>query len=285
MLARILARSRRLVFLTTDLEHSLVAAGLNAGFRRRMAHVHLAGGPPPGAYRRKRWLNRVPRLRFVAVSAYTRAMLELHGTNPAKIVTIENFLDAEREHELSAVGHEAADGPLRVLVISYLVPYKRVDMILDAIDLRPELRSLPIRVVGDGPDLQSLRERATSYSNVTFAGFVEDVERELARTDLLLHLCPVEAFGLGPLEAMIAGVPVLVPNRGGAAELIEPGVTGFRFRADDASDLAARLAELSGCPRERLGTVAEAGRAASAQRFRSTARGDDYRRLVEALLE
>ena len=86
----------------------------------------------------------------------------------------------------------------------------------DALDHEPALRALKFRIFGTGEHEALLKERAQrTHPNVEFFGFSTDIGRELSESDLLLHLCPQEPFGLAILEAMSAGVPVLVPNQGG----------------------------------------------------------------------
>jgi alpha-1,6-mannosyltransferase len=60
---------------------------------------------------------------------------------------------------------------------------------------------------------------------VRFAGFEVDRARlasALASADALVHGCPYETYGLGIAEAVACGVPVVVPDRGGAAERADP---------------------------------------------------------------
>jgi len=115
---------------------------------------------------------------------------------------------------------------------------------------------------------------------VNFRGFVADIPGMLARSDLLVHLCPEEPFGLAVIEAMAAGIPVLVPDRGGAGSLVRDGVDGFRFRADDASALAARLMSLATAPAAALNARVAGAHATLAWRFGEAARIADYRRLL-----
>jgi len=73
---------------------------------------------------------------------------------------------------------------------------------------------------------------------------------------------------------------VLVPDSGGAALLVEEGVSGGRFRADAAEALAARLRELREAPAEVLNRWVAGGDQALATRFSQTERLTDYERLL-----
>ena len=162
---------------------------------------------------------------------------------------VNNFLTADRVASAPKRPAFASAGVRNVLLIARLDPLKRVGLLLDALDLEPELRQLSFKVIGVGPELAMLRDRAkASHPNVEFVGFRGEVAADVAGADLLLHTCPVETFGLVVLEAMAGDVPVLVPDQGGTDMLVEEGVSGFKFRADDAGHLADRLAGVGRAP-------------------------------------
>ena len=278
-----LAQHRRLAFVATGVSHSLACLALNSVYRRQIAHLHVVhgGADERDSYGRKRYLNHAP-VWIVAVSEFVRERLIAHGVNPDRIRVIENFLPEERIEELGQRPRFDRAGIRRVLVISRLDPIKRVDLLFDALDREPRLRHLSVRVLGSGWEEDNLRERAArTHPNVRFLGFQGDVASELAEADLLLHLCPAEPFGLAVLEAMAAGVPVLVPDSGGAGSLVDPGLSGFRFRADDAAALARRLLELDAMPAGAMNEIVAGGRASLRTRFSASARAAEYTRLLE----
>jgi glycosyltransferase involved in cell wall biosynthesis len=107
------------------------------------------------------------------------------------------------------------------LVVSALVPYKRIEVAIAAAD---RLRA-PLKIVGQGPDLARLR--ALAGSTVEFLGQVPDEAlREIYRGAQALLLPGEEDFGISPVEAMACGRPVIALDRGGARETVLPGVTG-----------------------------------------------------------
>jgi glycosyltransferase involved in cell wall biosynthesis len=139
--------------------------------------------------------------------------------------------------------------------------------------------------LGTGWDFEALKERAKrDHSNVTFVGFSDQVEHELAASDLLLHLCPTEPFGLAILEAMAAQVPILLPNQGGAASLIESGVSGLYFQANDAQDLARQLSYLQSAHVDELNKLADNAHQRLLQHYSSSVRLNDYRELFEKVI-
>jgi len=114
------------------------------------------------------------------------------------------------------------------LVVSALVPYKRVDLAIEACRLAGER----LIIVGDGPDGRRLRRIAGAET--TFAGRVSDGELRELYADCRAVLFPGEEdFGIVPLEAMATGKPVVAYARGGALETVvddEEGRTGVLFR-------------------------------------------------------
>ena len=119
------------------------------------------------------------------------------------------------------------------LVVSALVPYKRLDV---AIEACRRLR-VPLRIVGTGPELGRLRE--LGGNDVEFAGWKSDEEvRELYRNATAVLLPGVEDFGLVPVEAQACGTPVVALDDGGARETVVDGVTGV-LAADRTPDAFA----------------------------------------------
>ncbi len=112
----------------------------------------------------------------------------------------------------------------RLLVVSRLLPYKRVDVVVDA----ATSAGIGLDVVGEGPALAELRDRAGS--TVRFHGRLSDAEvRALFQSCRAFCLPGCEDFGIAPVEANAAGKPVVAFACGGAMETIEEGVNGTFF--------------------------------------------------------
>jgi glycosyltransferase involved in cell wall biosynthesis len=277
-----LGRSSEIAFLATGVMHSAVCLALNKLYRRRIAHLHLVHGGAAEAlsYGRKKKLNGKP-VGFVAVSSYVRERLVAHRVNAHQIEVIENFLP---DAQLAACPRREpfrVRGIRRLIVVSRLDPEKRVGLLLDALERDPGSKRFEVRIFGTGWEGDTLKRRAEAAGlNVIFNGFHSRVDRFLAESDLLVHLCPVEPFGLAIIEAMAAGVPVLVPNAGGAGSLVEDGVSGFHFCAGDAEHLNLQLGRIAGADASRLNAVVHEGRRLLATRFSESARLGDYRRIL-----
>ena len=112
----------------------------------------------------------------------------------------------------------------RLLVISRLLPYKRVDLVVDA----ATEAGLGLDIVGSGPSLADLRSRAGP--SVTFHGRVEeDALRELLLGCRALCFPGSEDFGIVPVEANAAGKPVVAFAEGGVLETQVEGTTAAFF--------------------------------------------------------
>lgn len=122
------------------------------------------------------------------------------------------------------------------LIAGRQTPYKRFDLAVQACSQL----SLPLRVVGDGPD--NVRLRKLAGPSVTFLGRLsgEDMVREMAGAAGFIFP-GLDDFGIVPIEAMAAGTPVIAFKGGGALDYIEPGTTGEFFTEQTVDSLAEAL--------------------------------------------
>ena len=122
------------------------------------------------------------------------------------------------------------------LVVTEVVAHKRVEIALEA----ARRSRVPLKVVGDGPDLRRLR---TAYgSTAEFLGRVSDAElADLYSRARALVVPNVEEFGIAAVEAQAAGRPVIAADGGGARETVVPGETGLLVSPGDVDELAQAL--------------------------------------------
>ncbi|MDP8998546.1 MAG: glycosyltransferase [Myxococcota bacterium] len=121
---------------------------------------------------------------------------------------------------------------------------KRWDVILDAFKRVRARRTCVLVLFGDGPERARLERRAPP--GVFFAGFEKDraiLASALANADLLVHGCPYETSGLAVAEGIACGLPVVVPDEGGAAECADP-TCSETYRALDPEACAAAIERL-----------------------------------------
>ncbi len=123
------------------------------------------------------------------------------------------------------------------LIVSRLIPYKRIDLAVDA------FRSLPhekLVIVGDGRDRAALQ--AAAGPNVTFLGRQSQGEVRRLMQRCKAFLFPgLEDFGIAPVEAMSTGRPVIAFAGGGSRDTVLPGCTGELFTTQTPGCLADAL--------------------------------------------
>lgn len=111
------------------------------------------------------------------------------------------------------------------LTVSRLVPYKRIGLIVDAFAGMPDKKLV---VIGDGPEFDSIKARATS--NVEMLGYQPGEKvTELMRHAKAFVFAAEEDFGIVPVEAQACGTPVVAFGKGGATETVVHGETGILF--------------------------------------------------------
>ncbi|MFH1843409.1 MAG: glycosyltransferase [bacterium] len=129
------------------------------------------------------------------------------------------------------------------LVVSALVPYKRIDLAIVA----AKQAGRHLVVVGKGPEakrLQRLAAVAAGDGQVTFAGPVPTAELPAYYGHCRAFLFPgLEDFGITPLEATACGRPVVAYGEGGALDSVVEGLNGFFFPEQTAAALTAALAD------------------------------------------
>jgi len=122
------------------------------------------------------------------------------------------------------------------LIVSALVPYKRIDLAISVCSRA----KLPLSIVGTGPELNKLKKAAGP--TVRFLGPLRsDDLREAYRKAQALLIPGEEDFGITSLEAQACGTPVIAFGKGGALESVSPGETGVLFQDLSVSGLAGAL--------------------------------------------
>ena len=168
---------------------------------------------------------------FVAAK-WQRDKLEAHGVPrihhvPFGIERDAFTADARSNVVRAELLGSARDRPgVKLLVgIGRFAVEKRWDVVIDAFKLLRKSHDAVLVLIGDGPERKRMEARTSGRDDVRFIGFEKDRKRlagMLASADALVHGCPYETFGLSIAEAMSCGLPVVVPNEGGAAELADP---------------------------------------------------------------
>lgn len=173
---------------------------------------------------------------FIALTGFCREKFLEMGLPAEKIFVKPHFLTADPRERVGAgdyalyIGRLSREKGLRTL----LTAWKRLN------------RSIPLRIIGDGPLRAELEERtqAEGLSNVLFQGRLEKVRvlAALKRARFLIFPSECyETFGMSIIEAFACGVPVIASRLGAMGEIVENGRTGLHFTAGDPVDLAAKV--------------------------------------------
>jgi glycosyltransferase involved in cell wall biosynthesis len=159
--------------------------------------------------------------RYLAISQYVARRISLYYNRASTIVY------PPVETTFYTPGQGSAP-PANFLVVSALVPYKRVDLAIAA----AARAGVALTVVGDGPERARLE--AQSRTHVRFLGWRTNEEiRDLYRGAIATILPGEEDFGIVPLESQAVGRPVVALGRGGARETVIDGETGVLVDAGE----------------------------------------------------
>ncbi len=174
--------------------------------------------------------------RYVAISHYVAGRIGRYYNREAAVVyppaDTEFFTPGDRQPEGYA------------LVVSALVPYKRIDVAIDA----ARLAGMPLKVIGQGPERARLEAHAAG-AEVEFLGFQpDDSVRDCYRRAAAVLLPGEEDFGIVPVEAQACGRPVVALGVGGACETVLDRITGVLVAEPTADAFAEGLAAVRRLP-------------------------------------
>jgi glycosyltransferase involved in cell wall biosynthesis len=192
---------------------------------------------------------------------------QFEGYHDRCVYIPENAIDPER---FPGVAPKFEDGPLRVAFVGRLVPYKGADMLIEAAAPLVREGKVTIDIIGDGPEMQRLRELRRDLgveAGVLLDGWVpHDQLRDRLMLANVLGFPSVREFGGGVvLEAMAAGLVPIVVDYAGPSELVTPEtgirvplsnregvVTGFRAALTHLLDAPHLISEFSEKARKRV---------------------------------
>ncbi|WP_297006448.1 glycosyltransferase family 4 protein [uncultured Corynebacterium sp.] len=221
---------------------------------------------------------------YVTVSAPSADDLVRLGVDRRRITVIRNGVDAPPAGVGAVVDAAEGTGPLHLVTLSRLTPYKRIEHALHALAaVLPDHPGTVLDVIGDGWWSENLRRCAAELGvggHVVFHGHVtEDVKHRLL-AGAAVHLMPSakEGWGLAVIEAGLHGVPTIgYSSSDGLRDSVVDGRTGLLVGSE--GDLVTAVAGLLDDPerRRRLGDAARE----RARSFSWNITGEAWRKLLE----
>lgn len=173
--------------------------------------------------------------RYLAISQYVARRIALYYNRQSTLVYPPVDTEFYEPRPDAAAGPPPSSTP-HFLVVSALVPYKRVDLAMMA----ARQAGVSLTVVGNGPERANL-ERLTG-DGVRLLGWKTAQEiRDLYRSATAAILPGEEDFGIVPVEAQACGRPVVALGRGGALDTVIDGQTGVLFDQPTVESLADGL--------------------------------------------
>lgn len=218
------------------LGHALAWRGILRGcYRESRSATAVAAAVVAGHHTAGTWRRLVDV--YVAPSRFTRSKFVEAGWPADSVVVKPHFV-----HPDPGVG--PGDGGY-ALFVGRLSPEKGVATLLAA--WRQLGRAIPLRIVGDGPMAPDVVRAAEQSPAIEWLGqrTPSEVAELIAHAQLVVAPSECyETFGRAVIEAFAAGTPVIAPDTGALAELVEPGRTGQLFPTADPGALAERVESL-----------------------------------------
>jgi len=125
------------------------------------------------------------------------------------------------------------------ITCSRLVPYKKIDLIIETFNLLPHLQ---LKVIGTGPEMEKIKRIAGK--NVEIMGYQPDavLKKEMSEARAFVFAAD-EDFGIVPLESIASGTPVIALKKGGTLETVKHLITGIHFESQTIESLTKGIEE------------------------------------------
>ena len=174
-----------------------------------------------------------------------------------------------------------------ILSVSSLITIKNLNILIDMMHLLSlgHHRDIHLYIAGNGAQKNELKEKVKEYELEEFVHFLgrqKKVGNLLYSSDVLVHPCYIEGFGLSVVEAMMAEKPVIVSNAGALPEIVDHKETGLLVSPFVAEDWGNAVLELKK-NKELAFKIAKKGKEKAAQEFSTQNFADNYNLLYQNL--
>lgn len=187
--------------------------------------------------------------RVLVLASSFAGKLELLGLPRNRICVVTTMFEGE---SIQAAARRRTDQSVQILFMARFVATKGVYELLQAIKRINECGTNAILIMaGDGPEDEGLRRWCATHDlqhNVHFTGYVKDLEKAqlLSNADIFVLPSHGEGCPIALLEAMAAGLPVIVTSVGGIPDIVQDGVNGVVLDTPESTAISDALLRLSG---------------------------------------
>ena len=179
-----------------------------------------------------------------------RQQLADNGFDPAKLRVLPRGVDLNRftpaKRDPAFWERFGLNGNLKLLYVGRISREKNLQTLIEAFQfVRAGIPDVDLVIVGDGPDREALEAQAAG-ANVAFTGFLygEDLAHAYASADLFVFPSTTDTFGNVVLEAQASGLPAIVSQQGGPAEIVARHGSGLAVDVRTPAPMCAAIREL-----------------------------------------
>ena len=231
-----LFKKETVIYINTILPVGAAIGGRIAG-KKVVYHYHENAKAKSTAYRILAKIMQLIASDIICVSQYQRSFLR----RQKRVFVVPNALQSEMSAKLTPNSERAFESQ-RVLMLGSLKGYKGTDeFIAIASRMNQYHFELVINDSQENIDKYLKEKNITTPANLAIYPRQEDVTPFYNRASLVLNLSNkkqfIETFGLTALEAMTAGLPIIVPTVGGIAEMVTDGENGYKIDSQDCEEI------------------------------------------------
>lgn len=200
-------------------------------------------------FERKKYLSliRKKNVRFIAISndCFQFVTKDLR-CKEANVQFLPNAIKFETFKKAPVHTNDFSTTKIQLINIGRFLKFKNQTFLVDVLKHLNDksLFDFYLTFLGDGPELESVRSRASELGlekKVSFKGIVNNPEFYLKSSDLYIHSSLSEAFGLVFIEAMAAGIPVISTNGGGNKDIIINDKNGYLLNSHDVTQFSDKV--------------------------------------------